>query len=208
MLRLALIFAILFSFNLYSQNVDDKPIKINKNYFTDNGNLKNKKDLSVYAIRKIRFTDKSSYEMIILKNNYWYYYSLFQIEQNNKYNYIGTIAFESFNKNTEGLVHNIVYKDNYFTIEHSLLSSVKTYITFKYNDNKKIYLDKVSMISEFIDDNENSEEEKTTAKQIDGNVEANKTLYKDVTMDKISKLLNLDKKIKIMTEVELMKQNI
>ena len=209
MLRLALIFAILFSFNLYSQNVDDKPIKINKNYFTDNGNLKNKKDLSVYAIRKIRFTDKSSsYEMIILKNNYWYYYSLFQIEQNNKYNYIGTIAFESFNKNTEGLVHNIVYKDNYFTIEHSLLSSVKTYITFKYNDNKKIYLDKVSMISEFIDDNENSEEEKTTAKQIDGNVEANKTLYKDVTMDKISKLLNLDKKIKIITEVELMNQNI
>ncbi|WP_297276392.1 hypothetical protein, partial [uncultured Brachyspira sp.] len=161
-----------------------------------------------YAIRKIRFTDKSSYEMIILKNNYWYYYSLFQIEQNNKYNYIGTIAFESFNKNTEGLVHNIVYKDNYFTIEHSLLSSVKTYITFKYNDNKKIYLDKVSMISEFIDDNENSEEEKTTAKQIDGNVEANKTLYKDVTMDKISKLLNLDKKIKIITEVELMNQNI
>ncbi|MEI0602615.1 hypothetical protein R4K55_00210 [Brachyspira alvinipulli] len=208
MLRLALIFAILFSFNLYSQNVDDKPIKINKNYFTDDGNLKNKKDLSVYAIRKIRFTDKSSYEMIILKNNYWYYYSLFQIEQNNRYNYIGTIAFESFDKNTEGLIHNIVYKDNYFTIEHSLLSSVKTYITFKYNDNKKIYLDKVSMISEFIDDNENSEEEKTTAKQIDGNVEANKTLYKDVTMDKISKLLNLDKKIKIMTEVELMNQNI
>ena len=208
MLRLALIFAILFSFNLYSQNVDDKPIKINKNYFTDNGNLKNKKDLSVYAIRKIRFTDKSSYEMIILKNNYWYYYSLFQIEQNNKYNYIGTIAFESFNKNTEGLVHNIVYKDNYFTIEHSILSSIKTYITFKYNDNKKIYLDKVSMISELIDNSENSEEEKTTTKQIDGNVEANKTLYKDVTMDKISKLLNLDKKIKIITEVELMNQNI
>ena len=208
MLRLALIFAILFSFNLYSQNVDDKPIKINKNYFTDNGNLKNKKDLSVYAIRKIRFTDKSSYEMIILKNNYWYYYSLFQIEQNNKYNYIGTIAFENFDRDTEGFIGNIVYKDNYFTIEHSILSSIKTYITFKYNDNKKIYLDKVSMISELIDNSENSEEEKTTTKQIDGNVEANKTLYKDVTMDKISKLLNLDKKIKIITEVELMNQNI
>ena len=208
MSKLAIIFFILFSFNLYSQNVDDKPMKINKNYFTDDGNLKNKKDLSVYAIRKIRFTDKSSYEMIILKNNYWYYYSLFQIEQNNKYNYIGTISFKSFDKDAEGVIHNIVYKDNYFTIEHSLLSSIKTYITFKYNDNKKIYLDKVSMISELIDNNENSEEEKTTTKQIDGNVEANKTLYKDVTMDKISKLLNLDKKIKIMTEVELMKQNI
>ncbi|WP_051436799.1 hypothetical protein [Brachyspira alvinipulli] len=208
MLRIAVIFIILFSFNLYSQNVNDKPMKINKNYFTDDGNLKNKKDLSVYAIRKIRFTDKSSYEMIILKNNYWYYYSLFQIEQNSKYNYIGTIALKSFEKNTEGLIHNIVYKDNYFTIEHSLLLSIKTYITFKYNDNKKIYLDKVSMISEFIDNDENSGEEKTTTKQIDGNVEANKTLYKDVTMDKISKLLNLDKKIKIMTEVELMNQNI
>ncbi len=208
MLRLALMFVILFSFNLYSQNVDEKPMKINKNYFTDDGNLKNKKDLSVYAIRKIRFTDKSSYEMIILKNNYWYYYSLFQIEQNNKYNYIGTIAFENFDRDTEGFIGNIVYKDNYFTIEHSILSSIKTYITFKYNDNKKIYLDKVSMISELIDNSENSEEEKTTTKQIDGNVEANKTLYKDVTMDKISKLLNLDKKIKIMTEVELMKQNI
>ena len=69
MKKIILIFLAIFSFNLYSQNINDKPMKINKNYFTDDGNLKNKKDLSVYAIRKIRFTDKSSYEMIILKNN-------------------------------------------------------------------------------------------------------------------------------------------
>ena len=143
MLRLASIFVILFSFNLYSQNIDNKSININKNYFTDNGSLKNNKNLSVYAIRKIRFTDKSSYEVLISKNNYWYYYSLFQIEQNNKYNYTGTIALKSFDKNTEGVIHNIVYKDNYFTIEHSLDSFMKIYTTFKYNDNKKIYLDKV-----------------------------------------------------------------
>ena len=193
MLRLALIFAILFSFNLYSQNVDDKPIKINKNYFTDNGNLKNKKDLSVYAIRKIRFTDKSSYEMIILKNNYWYYYTLFQIEQNNKYKYIGTIAFKSFNQ-TEGLIGNIVYKDNFFTVEHTVMSNLKMYITFKYNDDKKVYLDKASMIVEIIDNSAavNTNEAKTTSKQVNGNVVPNKILYQDVTMDMISKLLSLD----------------
>ncbi|PPS22269.1 hypothetical protein DJ52_05920, partial [Brachyspira murdochii] len=73
MLRLVLISVIIFSFNLYSQNIDEKPIKVNEKYFTENGNLKNNKNLSVYAIRKIRFTDNSSYEMIILKNNYWYY---------------------------------------------------------------------------------------------------------------------------------------
>lgn len=193
MLRLALMFIILFSFNLYSQNIDDKPMKINKNYFTDDGNLKNKRNLSVYAIRKIRFTDKSSYEMIILKNNYWYYYSLFQIEQNNKYNYIGTIAFKSFNQ-TEGLVGNIVYKDNFFTVEHTVMSNLKMYITFKYNDDKKIYLDKASMIVEIIDNSakENTNESKTTSKQVNGNVVPNKILYEDVTMDMISKLLSLD----------------
>ena len=193
MLRLALMFVILFSFNLYSQNVDEKPMKINKNYFTDDGNLKNKKDLSVYAIRKIRFTDKSSYEMIILKNNYWYYYTLFQIEQNNKYKYIGTIAFKSFNQ-TEGLIGNIVYKDNFFTVEHTVMSNLKMYITFKYNDDKKVYLDKASMIVELIDNSAavNTNEAKTTSKQVNGNVVPNKILYQDVTMDMISKLLSLD----------------
>ncbi|EKV56387.1 hypothetical protein A966_09942 [Brachyspira hampsonii 30446] len=194
MLRLAVIFVILFSFNLYSQNIDDKPMKINKNYFTDDGNLKNNRNLSVYAIRKIRFTDNSSYEMIILKNNNWYYYSLFQIEQNNKYNYIGTIAFKSFNLNTEGLIGNIVYKDNFFTIEHNIMLNLKMYITFKYNDDKQIYLDKASMIVELIDnsDSANTNEVKTTSKQVNGNVVPNKILYKDVTMDMITKLLSLD----------------
>ncbi|PTY40285.1 hypothetical protein [Brachyspira hampsonii] len=194
MLRLAVIFIILFSFNLYSQNINDKPMKINKNYFTDDGNLKNNRNLSVYAIRKIRFTDNSSYEMIILKNNNWYYYSLFQIEQNNKYNYIGTIAFKSFNLNTEGLIGNIVYKDNFFTIEHNIMLNLKMYITFKYNDDKQIYLDKASMIVELIDnsDSANTNEVKTTSKQVNGNVVPNKILYKDVTMDMITKLLSLD----------------
>ncbi len=59
MLILVSIFVILFSFNLYSQNIDDKPMKINNNYFTDDGNLKNNKYLFVYGIRKIRLTDKS-----------------------------------------------------------------------------------------------------------------------------------------------------
>ncbi|WP_297205379.1 hypothetical protein [uncultured Brachyspira sp.] len=194
MLRIIAIFFILFSFNLYSQNINDKPIKINKNYFTDDGNLKNKKDLSVYAIRKIRFTDNSAYEMIILKNNYWYYYSLFQIEQNNEYNYIGTIALKSFNNNIEGLIGNIVYKDNFFTIEHSVMSTLKMYVTFKYNDDKKIYLDKASMIIEFIDNSTviNTNEAKTNTKQVNGNVVPNKILYENVTMDMISKLLSLD----------------
>ncbi|ADG72568.1 hypothetical protein R4K54_01365 [Brachyspira murdochii] len=194
MLRLVLISVIIFSFNLYSQNIDDKPMKINKNYFTDDGNLKNNKDLSVYAIRKIRFTDNSSYEMIILKNNSWYYYSLFQIEQNNKYNYIGTIAFISSNLNIEGLIGNIVYKDNFFTIEHNITLNLKMYITFKYSDDKKIYLDKASMIMELIDNSAaaNTNEAKTNAKQVNGNVVPNKILYKDVTMDMIIKLLSLD----------------
>ncbi|WP_028329293.1 hypothetical protein [Brachyspira alvinipulli] len=194
MKKIVLILLALFSFNLYPQNINDKPMKINKNYFTDDGNLKNKKDLSVYAIRKIRFTDKSSYEMIILKNNNWYYYTLFQIEQNNKYNYMGTIALKSFNDNIEGLIGNIVYKDNYFTIEHSVMSTLKMYITFKYNDDKKIYLDKANMIIEIIDGSSavNINEAKTTSKQVNGNVVPNKILYKDVTMDMISKLLSLD----------------
>ena len=194
MKKIILIFLAIFSFNLYSQNINDKPMKINKNYFTDDGNLKNKKDLSVYAIRKIRFTDKSSYEMIILKNNNWYYYTLFQIEQNNKYNYMGTIALKSFNNNIEGLIGNIVYKDNYFTIEHSVMSTLKMYITFKYNDDKKIYLDKANMIIEIIDGSSgtNINEAKTTSKQVNGNVVPNKILYKNVTMDMISKLLSLD----------------
>ncbi|MEI0602614.1 hypothetical protein R4K55_00205 [Brachyspira alvinipulli] len=194
MKKIVLILLALFSFNLYPQNINDKPMKINKNYFTDDGNLKNKKDLSVYAIRKIRFTDKSSYEMIILKNNNWYYYTLFQIEQNNKYNYMGTIALKSFNNNIEGLIGNIVYKDNYFTIEHSVMSTLKMYITFKYNDDKKIYLDKANMIIEIIDGSSgaNINEAKTTSKQVNGNVVPNKILYKNVTMDMISKLLSLD----------------
>ena len=190
MKKIVLILLALFSFNLYPQNINDKPMKINKNYFTDDGNLKNKKDLSVYAIRKIRFTDKSSYEMIILKNNNWYYYTLFQIEQNNKYNYMGTIALKSFNNNIEGLIGNIVYKDNYFTIEHNFMESTKMYITFKYNDDKKIYLDKTSMIVEFIS---NTDDEKTT-KQVDGKVTPNKILYEDVTSDMVFELLNISTK--------------
>ena len=192
--KLVLIFFIIFSFNLYSQNIDGKPIKVNEKYFTENGNLKNNKDLSVYAIRKIRFTDNSSYEMVILKNNYWYYYSLFQIEQNNQYKYIGNIAFKSYNQNIEGLICNIVYKDNYFTIEHNLMSNVRMYITFKYNDDKKVYLDKTSMILQSTENinTENTNELKITPKQFNGNVVPNKTLYKDVTMDMIAKSLSLD----------------
>ena len=192
--KLVLIFFIIFSFNLYSQNIDGKPIKVNEKYFTENGNLKNNKDLSVYAIRKIRFTDNSSYEMVILKNNYWYYYSLFQIEQNNQYKYIGNIAFKSYNQNIEGLICNIVYKDNYFTIEHNLMSNVRMYITFKYNYDKKVYLDKTSMILQSTENinTENTNELKITPKQFNGNVVPNKTLYKDVTMDMIAKSLSLD----------------
>ena len=190
MKKIVLILTILFSFNLYSQNIDEKPMKVNEKYFTENGNLKDNRKLSTYAIRKIRFTDNSSYEMLISKNNNWYYYTLFQIEQSNKYKYIGTIALKSFNQNIEGLIGSIVYKDDYFTIEHSVMSTLKMYITFKYNDDKKIYLNKASMIIEVIDNN--ADEMKKTAKQVDGNVVPNKILYKDVTMDMISKLLSLD----------------
>lgn len=190
MKKIVLILTILFSFNLYSQNINEKPMKVNEKYFTENGNLKDNRKLSTYAIRKIRFTDNSSYEMLISKNNNWYYYTLFQIEQSNKYKYIGTIALKSFNQNIEGLIGSIVYKDNYFTIEHSIMSTLKMYITFKYNDDKKIYLDKASMIIEVIENN--ADEMKKTAKQVDGNVVPNKILYKDVTMDMINKLLSLD----------------
>ncbi|MEI0605897.1 hypothetical protein R4K48_02920 [Brachyspira pulli] len=190
MKKIVLILTILFSFNLYSQNIDEKPMKVNEKYFTENGNLKDNRKLSTYAIRKIRFTDNSSYEMLISKNNNWYYYTLFQIEQSNKYKYIGTIALKSFNQNIEGLIGSIVYKDDYFTIEHSVMSTLKMYITFKYNDDKKIYLNKASMIIEVIENN--ADEMKKTPKQVDGNVVPNKILYKDVTMDMISKLLSLD----------------
>ncbi len=190
MKKIVLILTILFSFSLYSQNIDEKPMKVNEKYFTENGNLKDNRKLSTYAIRKIRFTDNSSYEMLISKNNNWYYYTLFQIEQSNKYKYIGTIALKSFNQNIEGLIGSIVYKDDYFTIEHSVMSTLKMYITFKYNNDKKIYLNKASMIIEVIENN--ADEMKKTAKQVDGNVVPNKILYKDVTMDMISKLLSLD----------------
>lgn len=190
MKKIVLILTILFSFNLYSQNINEKPMKVNEKYFTENGNLKDNRKLSTYAIRKIRFTDNSSYEMLISKNNNWYYYTLFQIEQSNNYKYIGTIALKSFNQNIEGLIGSIVYKDDYFTIEHSVMSTLKMYITFKYNDDKKIYLNKASMIIEVIENN--ADEMKKTAKQVDGNVVPNKILYKDVTMDMISKLLSLD----------------
>lgn len=68
------------------------------------------------------------------------------------------------------------------------------YITFKYSDDKKIYLDKASMIMELIDNSAaaNTNEAKTNAKQVNGNVVPNKILYKDVTMDMIIKLLSLD----------------
>ena len=190
MKKIVLILTILFSFSLYSQNIDEKPMKVNEKYFTENGNLKDNRKLSTYAIRKIRFTDNSSYEMLISKNNNWYYYTLFQIEQSNKYKYIGTIALKNFNQNIEGLIGSIVYKDDYFTIEHSVMSTLKMYITFKYNDDKKIYLNKASMIIEVIDNN--ADEMKKTAKQVDGNVVPNKILYKDVTIDMITKLLSLD----------------
>ncbi len=189
MIKIILIITALFYANIYSQDIDGKPIKINKNFFNENGNLKNQKDLSVYVIRKIRFTDNSSYEMVILKNNYWYYYCLFEIEKNNKYKYVGTVALKSFNSNIEGLIGNIVYKDNYFTIEHSFMGSTKIYITFKYNDNKKIYLDKASMIVEFIN---NLYDNKKLTKQVDGNATPNKILYKDTSADMISKLLNIN----------------
>ena len=74
------------------------------------------------------------------------------------------------------------------------MSTLKMYITFKYNDDKKIYLDKANMIIEIIDGSSgaNINEAKTTSKQVNGNVVPNKILYKNVTMDMISKLLSLD----------------
>ena len=73
------------------------------------------------------------------------------------------------------------------------MSNLKMYITFKYNDDKKIYLDKASMIVEIIDNSAaNTNASKTTSKQVNGNVVPNKILYEDVTMDMISKLLSLD----------------
>ena len=95
MKKIVFIFLALFSFNLYSQDIDDKPIKINESYFTDDGNLKENVDLKINAIRKMRFKDNSAYEMIILKNKYWYYYNLFQIEKNNQYKYIGSIQLNT-----------------------------------------------------------------------------------------------------------------
>ncbi|MBW5411277.1 hypothetical protein E6A50_12995, partial [Brachyspira hampsonii] len=84
--------------------------------------------------------------------------------------------------------------DNFFTIEHNIMLNLKMYITFKYNDDKKIYLDKASMIVELADNSSaaNTNESKTTSKQVNGNVVPNKILYKDVTMDMITKLLSLD----------------
>ena len=186
MKKFVLIFIIIFSFNLYSQNIDDKPIKINKNYFTDDGNLKEKAYLKINIIRKMRFKDNSAYEMIILKNKYWYYYSLFQIEKNNQYKYIGNISLNTAIFNIDGLTANVVYKDDYFTLEHHIRNNRKLYITFKYNDDKKIYLYKISMLE--ISNIENE----TYTNQYNGNVIQNKILYKDVTMDTIYKSLNIE----------------
>lgn len=74
-----IVLILLFSFSLYSQ--DTSFIKIDENDFTDKGNLKENSYLKINVIRKIRFKDNSSYEIIILKNNNWYYYTLFKIEK-------------------------------------------------------------------------------------------------------------------------------
>ena len=167
---------LLLSFNIYSQN--NNPIKIDKSYFTDNGNLKENSNLKINIIRKMRFKDNSAYEMIILKNNYWYYYTLFQIEKNNQYKYIGNIAINTKIFNMDGLTANVVYKNNYFTLEHHIMNNQKLFVTFKYNDDKKIYLDKVSMLS--------------NTNQYNANIIPNRILYKDVTIDTISKSLNIE----------------
>ena len=168
---------LLFYCNIYSQ--DNNPIKINESYFTDNGNLKEDSNLKINIIRKMRFKDNSTYEMIILKNNYWYYYTLFQIEKNNQYKYIGNIPINTKIFNIDGLTANVVYKNNYFTLEHHIMNNKKLFVTFKYNnDDKKIYLDKVSMLE--------------STNQYNGNVIPNKILYKDVTIDTISKSLNIE----------------
>ena len=182
MKKIVFIFLALFSFNLYSQDIDDKPIKINESYFTADGNLKENVDLKINAIRKMRFKDNSAYEMIILKNKYWYYYNLFQIEKNNQYKYIGSIQLNTAIFNINGLTANVVYKNNYFTLEHHIMNNRKLYITFKYNDDKKIYLDKVSML----------EVSDTSTNQYNGNITPNKILYKDVNKDIISKSLNIE----------------
>ena len=168
---------LLFYCNIYSQ--DNNPIKINESYFTDNGNLKEDSNLKINIIRKMRFKDNSTYEMIILKNNYWYYYTLFQIEKNNQYKYIGNIPINTKIFNIDGLTANVVYKNNYFTLEYHIMNNKKLFVTFKYNnDDKKIYLDKVSMLE--------------STNQYNGNVIPNKILYKDVTIDTISKSLNIE----------------
>ena len=184
MKKIVLILTILFSFNIYSQ--DSKPIKIDKSYFTDNGNLKEDSDLKINVIRKMRFKDNSTYEMIILKNKYWYYYTLFQIEKNNQYKYIGSIPLNTSIFNIDGLTANVVYKNNYFTLEHHIMNNRKLYITFKYNDDKQIYLNKVSMLEISNTGNE------ITTNQYNGNITQNKILYKDVTKEIISKSLNIE----------------
>lgn len=186
MKKIVLILIALFSFNLYSQDSDDKPIKINKNYFTDDGNLKENGDLKINVIRKMRFKDNSAYEIIILKNKYWYYYTLFQIEKNNQYKYIGNIPLNTKIFNIDGLTANVVYKNNYFTLEHHIMNNRKLYITFKYNNDKKIYLYKVSMLET------SNIENKITTNQYNGNITPNKILYKDVNKDIISKSLNIE----------------
>ena len=138
MKKIVLILTILFSFNIYSQ--DSKPIKIDKSYFTDNGNLKEDSDLKINVIRKMRFKDNSTYEMIILKNKYWYYYTLFQIEKNNQYKYIGNIPINTKIFNIDGLTANVVYKNNYFTLEHHIMNNKKLFVTFKYNNDDKKYI--------------------------------------------------------------------
>ena len=62
------------------------------------------------------------------------------------------------------------------------MNNRKLYITFKYNDDKKIYLDKVSML----------EVSDTSTNQYNGNITPNKILYKDVNKDIISKSLNIE----------------
>ncbi|MEI0747454.1 hypothetical protein [Brachyspira pulli] len=184
MKKIVLILTILFSFNIYSQ--DSKPIKIDESYFTDNGNLKEDSDLKINVIRKMRFKDNSTYEMIILKNKYWYYYTLFQIEKNNQYKYIGSIPLNTSIFNIDGLTANVVYKNNYFTLEHHIMNNRKLYITFKYNDDKQIYLNKVSMLEISNTGNE------ITTNQYNGNITQDKILYKDVTKEIISKSLNIE----------------
>ena len=96
--------------------------------------------------------------------------------------YIGNISLNTAIFNIDGLTANVVYKDNYFTLEHHIRNNRKLYITFKYNDDKKIYL--MLEISNI--------ENETYTNQYNGNVIQNKILYKDVTMDTIYKSLNIE----------------